>query len=451
MKAIAQSTGRTFAQVKADVQETGDFGLVAEKSKSNQKMLFKPARLTVRGVFEKLKEIAMMTGSSSQAKKIEKIQSMFVACQEEEARFLIRSLVGKLRIGLAEQSVLQALALAYTTTPPSECRQNPDSDSDALDVAKKMTADAFKAQYEHNSGVSGRRNGRASGALQFDSGHPVEAHAGPSHEGVQEVLHRFENLKFTCEWKYDGERAQIHFDGSSISIFSRNQENNTSKYPDIINRFDGCKSDEVKSCIVDSEVVAWDKEKKQILPFQILSTRKRKDAVEEDIKVQVCVYMFDLLYLNEPFIERRTLLQQHFKEVEGEWCFAKSMDTQAMEEVQDFLEEASKTLEKDATYEIAKRSRKWLKLKKDYLDGVGDTLDVVVIGGYLGKGKRTGTYGGGSGKGISLRFPRFIRIRDDKTVEDATTSQQIAHIYSSQEQVEPIAAICSVLKSQRKP
>lgn len=136
--------------------------------------------------------------------------------------------------------------------------------------------------------------------------------------------------------------------------------------------------------------------------------------------------MFDLLYLNgeplvtRPFKERRDLLKNHFKEHEGEWLFAKSLDTTKMEEVQEFLEESVKgiqrnntttnnfknrtlgnceglmvkTLEQDATYEIAKRSRKWLKLKKDYLEGVGDTLDVVVIGGYLGKGKRTGTYGG---------------------------------------------------------
>merc|ERR1719150_1843590 len=515
--------------------------------------MFQPAPLKISAVFKKLKEIAEMTGHSSSNKKIATIQSMLVACRQDgpEARYLIRSLQGKLRIGLAEQSVLQAIAHACVMTPPAQGSSFPPK---ILIAFKDATSDKFKEALEDpalrlktaycecpcydmmipvllKEGIDG-----VAMSCKLTPGIPLKPMLAHPTKGVQEVLTRFENCKYTCEWKYDGERAQIHLlENGSIRIYSRNQEDNTTKYPDIIQRFAKCKSESVKSCVLDSEAVAWDREKKQIQPFQVLSTRKRKDAAESEIKVQVAVFAFDLLYLNgealvrKPFEERRRLLKENFKEAEGEFLFAKSAEPDNLEDIQEVLEQSVKenceglmvkTLDVDATYEIAKRSHNWLKLKKDYLDGVGDTLDVVVMGAYLGKGKRTGRYGGfllgcydaeneeyqtlckiGTGfsdedlqkhydffqahkidkpksyyafdtslapdhwfdpvqvweikaadlsispvhhagkgivhpdRGISLRFPRFIRIRDDKSAEDATTAQQVAEMYNSQEQV----------------
>jgi len=181
-------------------------------------------------------------------------------------------------------------------------------------------------------------------------GMPLKPMLAQPTKGVHEVLERFSGMHITCEWKYDGERAQIHLsDQGEMSIFSRNSENNTEKYPDLIARSKAIlKTDNVKSYIIDSEIVAWDVERMQILPFQVLTTRKRKNVDIATIKVQVCVYIFDLLYINgtslvtKPLSERRKLLFEHFQEVEGEWKFATALNTNDMDEVQQFLEESIK-------------------------------------------------------------------------------------------------------------
>ncbi|XP_070774867.1 DNA ligase 1 [Enoplosus armatus] len=550
MKAVAQATGRQLDKIKAEAQEKGDLGLVAESSRSNQRMMFQPASLTAGGVFRKLKEIASMSGNSAMNKKIDIIKGLFVACRFSEARYIVRSLAGKLRIGLAEQSVLSALSQAVCLTPPGQ-----GFPPAVIDAGKGMSAESRRAWIEEKSLILKQtycempnydvlipvllKEGidQLPNHCKLTPGVPLRPMLAHPTKGVGEVMKRFDEAAFTCEYKYDGERAQIHIlESGEVRIFSRNQEDNTSKYPDIISRIPKVKKDSVVCCVLDAEAVAWDREKKQIQSFQVLTTRKRKDVDASEIKVQVCVYAFDLLYLNgeslvrQPLCRRRALLKESFSEVEGEFVFARSIDSDNTDTIAEFLEQSVrdsceglmvKTLEKDATYEIAKRSHNWLKLKKDYLEGVGDTMDLCVIGAYLGKGKRTGTYGGfllacyddeneefqsvckiGTGfkdedleqhykflkehilpkprayyrvdqsaepdvwldavqvwevkcadlslspvykaamgmvdpeKGISLRFPRFLRIRDDKKPEDATTGAQIADLYKKQQQIQ---------------
>ncbi|XP_041972033.1 DNA ligase 1 [Aricia agestis] len=558
MKAVGQSTGRTLAQVRAAAQRCGDLGRAAEAARSTQRVMFPAPPLTTRKVFKALKEIAACTGQASVNKKISKIQTLYVACRHSEARYLIRSLEGKLRVGLAEQSLLQALALACARTPPA------GDGAGEMDAGADMHPDDFKAQVDelaliikttycecpNYDQIVAALLAHGVRALpehcRLTPGVPLKPMLAHPARGVNELFDRFEGQEFTCEWKYDGERAQLHVPGAegagggadlaAAAIFSRNQENNTTKYPDVLSRLPNLLKEGVWSCVLDCEAVAYDTQAKQILPFQILSTRKRKDADSSTITVQVCVFVFDLLYLNgrplvrEPLRERRRLLRENFNEVEGEWQFASGADCSDAEEVSALLAAAVrgsceglmvKALDgAKAGYDIARRSRNWLKLKKDYLDGVGDTLDCVVIGAYHGRGRRSGAYGGfllacydpdteqyqslckiGTGftdddlktlsatldqhiidepknyyrydnshapdawfsaaavwevrcadlslspahhaaiglvdpdKGISLRFPRFVRVREDKSAEQATSARQVAELYLAQDQV----------------
>lgn len=536
MKAIASATGRPLKKIKDDLQAQGDLGKVAQMSRSNQPTMFKPKPLTVPSVYKTLKEIASISGHSAMNKKIDKIKFLLVSCRDNEARYLIRALEGKLRIGLAEQTVL--VGLAHATVISKKSSEKKDQESFATDLADA----AAKMKQVYNELPTYERiipillsegMDNLEKKCKMVPGIPLKPMLAHPTKAITDVLDRFNGIKFTCEYKYDGERAQIHrLDSGKLEIYSRNQESMSAKYPDIVENMKMIPKEHVKSFVIDSEAVAWDSDKKKILPFQVLSTRKRKDVNTKDIVVKVCIFAFDLLYLNgesllrKPLETRRKILYESFTEEEGKFMFAKHMEGQSVEEIQTFLDESVegnceglmvKTVDKDSSYEPSKRSRNWLKVKKDYLEGVGDSLDLVVIGAYHGKGKRTGVYGGfllacyepeseqyqviskiatgfseedlsihtkffkekeiaspksyysyGEGvkpdvwfepvqvwevkaadlsispvytaarglvdpnKGISLRFPRFIRIRDDKEPEDATNSDQVADMYRSQ-------------------
>ena len=576
MKAIGESTGRSLATIKADQNEIGDLGLVAAKSRSNQPTMFKPKPLTVRGVHKGLIDIATVEGQGAQGRKVAGIKKLLSAADADkvgkdnkgvdiikdrggasEAKFIVRTLEGKLRLGLAEKTVLVAVAQACVFHEVSkDGKKIPSTDQLAKGetILKSVYSELpsyeviIPAILEH-----GLWNLRDNCKLQ--PGVPLKPMLAKPTKSITEVLDRFENKDFTCEYKYDGERAQIHFVSHNspqqyatsvpqvgkshkgiANIFSRNSEDLSKKYPDILVKLPSWVKDGTNSFVLDCETVAWDVEQKKVLPFQQLMTRKRKDVDVKDIKVKVCVFAFDLLFLNgealvnKSFRERRELLHKSFMPVEGEFAFATYGNTNELEQIQHLLEESVKASCEglmvkmldgpESYYEPSRRSQNWLKVKKDYLAGVGDSLDLVVLGAYFGKGKRTSWYGafllacynpssqnfetvcnigtgfseevleafhnklseividrskpfyehspgnkdqpdvwfepkyvwevktadltlspryraaaGEFGKGISLRFPRFIKERDDKKPEEATTSRAIAEMYRKQEAV----------------
>lgn len=536
MKALGEATGKSMTILRNEYRKAGDLGLVALQAKSAQSFLFAaPKPLTVDGIFGQLKEIAQSSGSASQSRKIDIIKKLFTACKGSEAKFLVRSLEGKLRIGVAEKSVLVGLSQAFTAYEREKAGKKGKPTAEEISKGEELIKEAFSQVPNYEVIINAIiENGiqNVSENCKVSAGIPLKPMLAKPTKSITEVLDRFHGEKFTCEYKYDGERAQIHSIGDgTFRVYSRNMEDMTQRYPDIVSILPKICSSEGKSFIIDAEAVAWDREAKKILPFQVLSTRKRKDVEEGSIKVRVCLFAFDLLFydgeslLQKSLTQRREILKQEFKPLEGGFGFAKSMDSDDIEEIQIFLDESVKDACEglmvklldgtESAYEPSARSRNWLKLKKDYLSGVGDSLDLVVLGGYFGRGKRTNWYGGfllGSynaeneeyetvckigtgfsevnleefhktlsqtastepksyvrytsgaepdvwfepkmvwevltadlslspvykagidelGKGVSLRFPRFIRVRDDKGPEDATSSSQIVELYNNQ-------------------
>ncbi|KAG4304692.1 hypothetical protein PORY_001745 [Pneumocystis oryctolagi] len=537
IKAIGESTGRSIAKIKQDYKEYGDLGLVAMNSRINQPTMFKGSMLTIPGVFKSLKEIATISGKDSQVKKLGIIKKLLSVANGNETKYIVRSLEGKLRIRLAEKTVIVSLAhtMVRIDAEKSGSIVTPSSLANGENIIKQV----FSQIPSYDIIVSALLKygiQSLSENCKLTPGIPLKPMLAKPTKTISEVLDRFENQHFTCEYKYDGERTQIHLlDNGKIKIFSRNLEDISNKYPDIIEVIPKVVIKEgVTSFVLDCESVAWDREKKIIQPFQILSTRKKKEVDIESIKVKICIFAFDLLYMNgeslihKSFRERRNLLTQSFKFLEGEFSFVQYSDLESLEDIQTFLEKSVqdsceglmvKMLDgEESGYEPSKRSRNWLKIKKDYMSNIGDSLDLVVLGGFYGRGKRANMYGAyllgcyepnkgvyesicklGTGfsdeilesyttffnnhilehkkpyyhhstkgeqpdlwfepvavwevlaadlsispkylaavgmvdsdKGLSLRFPRYIRARDDKTPEQATTSEQVAEMYEAQ-------------------
>ncbi|CAB9520408.1 DNA ligase 1 [Seminavis robusta] len=449
IKAISDAYGTQKAIVKQKYEAEGDLGSVAQSSKKKQKTLgsfftsntvTKP--LTCHEVLQTLKRIAQTSGKDSQKIKTDSIKKMLVKVtqgKESQAKFIIRALQGRLRIGLAESTVLKSLAHALALSVPPKAKDamkaikgesNEDYPSEVKEYLLKKSAkdkkgmlaaaeDIIKKAYSEVPSFDKLVEAALTVPLQelhkectLTPGIPVVPMLAKPTKSVQEVLKRLNGQRFTLEYKYDGERAQVHIlqDGKS-KVFSRNLLDTSEKYPEATKYVEEAADDSVKSCVLDTEVVAYDQKKDKLVPFQVLSTRKKTEDSADTATVQVIVQAFDLMYLNGESLlsktlqQRRDLMYKHFSPVTGKFCFAVSLDYEEdgdSSRIEEFLDQAIKgqceglmvkALDGDNGYEPSKRTFNWLKLKKDYLEGMGDTFDLVPIGAFYGKGKRTGFYG----------------------------------------------------------
>lgn len=390
LRAIAVSCGVGVNEVESLYKSLGDIGRVAEESekKRRQVTLFK-SPLTVQRVYTVLEKVAKTVGEGSQDIKIRLLASLFNDAEPVEARYIARIVAGKLRLGIADYTILDALAIAYGGT--KDARQIVERayniSSDLGLVARSIATGGLEAVKE----------------ISIEVGRPIRPMLAERLKTPDEVIEKIGG-RVAAEYKFDGERMQIHKKGSSIWIFSRRLENITSHYPDVVEL--AKKNIAGREVVVEGEGVAFNEDTGEFLPFQELMHRRRKYGVEKAMKeYPITLYLFDLLYFDgtdytiKPYLERRKKLEEVVREDE-KLQLAPMMITKTPGEIERFMWEAIERgceglVVKDpgSVYRAGAREWAWIKLKREYQSELTDTLDLVVVGGFYGRGKRAGYYG----------------------------------------------------------
>lgn len=349
-KALKKVYGLNSQGLKALYDRHGDAGDVAFEAKKKQIFtLARPKPLKIKGVYESLLKAAMSKGQGSQETKQRIVEKLLQDARgAEESRYIVRTLVQNLRIGAVKTTMLIALARAVVHSKPrgAEFSIHPQQDlarlkKDELSEIYAHAEEIVKASHarhpNYNDLVPCLLNIGASEELLVQCGlqmHiPLRPMLGSITRDLSEMLTKLQGRDFSCEYKYDGQRAQVHCDESGkVSIFSRHLEQMTDKYPDLVSLVPQIRGESVSSFILEGEVVAVNRETGELLSFQVLTNRSKKNVEIGDIKINVCLFAFDLMYLNgeplldRPFRERRELLRGLFVEIPNQFTWVKSLD-----------------------------------------------------------------------------------------------------------------------------
>ena len=392
VKALARASGRTENEIEGDLKKSGDIGETAQGFLAKKKQVtFGQKTLTVQRVYETLDKMAKTSGSGAVDTKLSLLCGLLSDASPNEAKYLMRTVTGNLRLGIADMTVLDALAIGYGGG--KETREQ-------IERAYNISSDLGRvASVVAEKGIEGIEKFHV---VVFEPIRPMLAERLSSPE---EILEKFRG-KCVAEYKYDGERVQAHKKENKVILYSRRLENISDQYPDAADLIKDCVK--AKEAILEAECVAVDFETGDMLPFQELMHRRRKYGVEAAMKqYPVSLFMFDALYVSgkdltqEPYLVRRKALETTLK-VSDKVKAAKQKITSNVKDLEEFFEEAiadgcegliCKAIGKDAIYQAGARGWLWIKYKRDYKSEMKDTVDLVVVGAFYGRGKRAGTYG----------------------------------------------------------
>jgi DNA ligase-1 len=392
IKALAHASGWHESEIEEDLKKTGDIGETAQNFIARKKQVtFFRKPLTVQRVYETFDKMARASGPGAIDTKVTLLAGLLADATPKEAKYIMRTVTGNLRLGIADMTVLDALAIAYGGG--KETRE-------LVERAYNISSDLGRvAKVLAEEGLEGIKK------FKVIVGNPIRPMLAERLSSPEEILEKLGG-KCVAEYKYDGERIQAHKRGDEVILFSRRLEDISDQYPDAIELLR--RHVLAKEAIVEGECVAVNPDTGEMMPFQELMHRRRKYGIEKAMEeYPVSLFMFDALYVDgkdltlEPYPVRRETLESIIQE--GERIkIAKSITTGDIKVLENFFLEAiengceglmCKSIAQDSIYQAGARGWLWIKYKRDYKSEMTDTVDLVVVGAFHGRGKRAGTYG----------------------------------------------------------
>jgi DNA ligase-1 len=391
-KALARASGRRQKEVEDDLKKTGDIGETAQKFiASKRQVTFFQKELDVQRVYETLDKMARTSGSGAIDLKLSLLAGLLADATPKEAKYIMRTVTGNLRLGIADMTVLDALAIAYGGGKESR---------EYVERAYNISSDLGRvAKTVAEKGIEGIKS------FQVSIDEPIRPMLAERLSSPLEILDKLGG-KCVAEYKYDGERLQAHKQGNGVTLFSRRLENISSQYPDAVELFR--KYVRSREAILECECVAVDTDTGEMLPFQELMHRRRKYEIQKAVEdYPVSLFMFEALYVDgkdltlKPYPVRRKTLEKVVKESDRV-KIANHIVTGSPDELEKYFLEAiengceglvCKSIGEDSVYQAGARGWLWIKYKRDYKSEMTDTVDLVTVGAFHGRGKRAGTYG----------------------------------------------------------